>query len=43
MEAKIAIAEMARRFPGMRLATRKLEWMKGLTFRGVKKLPVVLH
>jgi hypothetical protein len=43
MEAQIAIGELARRFPRMRLAKTKLRWMKGLTFRGVKSLPVLLR
>jgi cytochrome P450 len=43
IEAQIAIGQLAARFPKMRLATRKLRWMKGLTFRGVKKLPVLLR
>jgi pimeloyl-[acyl-carrier protein] synthase len=43
IEAQIAIGQLAARFPNMRLATRKLRWLKGLTFRGVKKLPVLLR
>ncbi|MGD0390655.1 MAG: cytochrome P450, partial [Tepidisphaeraceae bacterium] len=42
MEAQIAIRELAARFPHMRLAKTKLRWLKGLTFRGVKALPVIL-
>jgi hypothetical protein len=42
MEAEIAILELARRFPGIRLAKTKVKWLKGLTFRGVKSLPVLL-
>jgi pimeloyl-[acyl-carrier protein] synthase len=42
MEAQIAIGELARRFPNMRLASRRLRWMKGLTFRGVRELRVIL-
>jgi hypothetical protein len=42
MEAEIAILELARRFPKMRLAKNKVKWLKGLTFRGVKSLPVLL-
>jgi len=42
MEAQIAIGELAARFPRMRLAKTRLRWMKGLTFRGVKALPVIL-
>jgi hypothetical protein len=43
MEAKITIMELAMRFPKMRLAGGKVKWLKGLTFRGVKSLPVVLR
>ncbi|MGD0139174.1 MAG: cytochrome P450 [Tepidisphaeraceae bacterium] len=43
MEAQIAIRELAARFPRMTLAKTKLRWMKGLTFRGVKSLPVLLR
>jgi cytochrome P450 len=43
MEAEIAIGQLAARFPGMRLATNRVKWMKGLTFRGAMKLPVVLR
>jgi cytochrome P450 len=40
MEAQIAIRELAVRFPRMRLAKNRMQWLKGLTFRGVKSLPV---
>jgi pimeloyl-[acyl-carrier protein] synthase len=43
MEAQIALAALIERFPKMRLATNKLHWMKGLTFRGVKELRLVLR
>lgn len=39
MEAEIAIGELAKRFPRMRLARNRVQWLKGLTFRGVKALP----
>jgi cytochrome P450 len=42
MEAEIAISQLAARFPKMRLAKQKVKWLKGLTFRGVQSLPVVL-
>ncbi len=42
MEAQIAIRELAVRFPRMRLAKSRMQWLKGLTFRGVKSLPVFL-
>jgi cytochrome P450 len=42
MEAQIAIRELAVRFPRMRLAKNRVHWLKGLTFRGVKSLPMVL-
>jgi hypothetical protein len=43
MEAQIALSQLVTRFPKMRLATGKLQWMTGLTFRGVKSLPVILR
>jgi hypothetical protein len=43
MEAQIALAQLVKRFPRMRLAPHKLRWMTGLTFRGVKSLPVILQ
>lgn len=42
MEFGIVLGEMSTRFPAMRLAPGRVKWLKGLTFRGVKKLPVVL-
>ncbi len=41
MEAQVALAVLIERFPKMRLAGGKLKWIKGLTFRGVTKLPLV--
>jgi cytochrome P450 len=38
MEAAVAISEMARRLPKMRLQTRRVKWIKGLTFRGAQAL-----
>jgi cytochrome P450 len=40
MEASIAIGELARRFSKLRLAKQNLPRLTGLTFRGVKQLPV---
>ena len=40
MEAKIAIGTLIRRFPKLRLASRKVCWRKGITFRGVTELPL---
>jgi cytochrome P450 len=40
MEAQIALSQLVARFPRMRLVERKLEWMEGLTFRGVRRLVV---
>ena len=42
MEAQIALAALVTRFPRMRLAGTKLQWIPGLTFRGVRKLDVLL-
>jgi len=41
MEASIAIATILQRFPDLRLARAKLIWQKGLTFRGLKSLPLI--
>jgi cytochrome P450 len=38
MEAQIAIGTLVQRFPRLKLATSRLKWQKGLTFRGVKSL-----
>ena len=42
MEASIAIASLLARYPKLRLAIspRKLAWQKGLTFRGLRTLPL---
>ncbi|CAN5408494.1 hypothetical protein BH10PLA1_BH10PLA1_15620 [soil metagenome] len=42
METEIALRGLATRFPKMKLARGKLKWLKGLTFRGVTHLPVLL-
>ncbi len=43
MEAQIALRQLVSRFPKMRPAFRRVNWIKGLTFRGVKSLPVILR
>jgi hypothetical protein len=43
MEMQIVLRELTTRFPKMRLAKKRLEWLKGLTFRGVKNLPVIVR
>jgi len=43
METEIALRALTTRFPKMKLAGGKLKWLKGLTFRGVKQLPVLLN
>src|SRR5581483_11056135 len=40
MEAQIAIGAVVKRFPRLRLATKKLTWQKGLTFRALNELRV---
>jgi pimeloyl-[acyl-carrier protein] synthase len=40
MEAAIALQALVERYPRLRLARRRLKWMKGLTFRGVTSLPL---
>lgn len=42
MEAQIALSMLAERYPHARWTGRKLNWMKGLTFRGVTSLPLEL-
>jgi len=42
METEIALRALVTRFPNMRLAGGKLKWLKGMTFRGVTALPVLL-
>ena len=41
MEASIALTTILQRFPNLRLAKGKLRWQKGLTFRGLKALPLL--
>src|SRR5207248_1403237 len=41
LEAQIAIGTLIRRFPNIRLATRRVKWNKNIIFRGVKSLPVL--
>jgi cytochrome P450 len=43
MEMQIVLRELSGRFPKMTLASRRLKWNKGLTFRGVRSLPVRLQ
>jgi len=43
MEMQIVLRELTTRFPKMRLATKRHNWLKGLTFRGVKNLPVIIR
>jgi hypothetical protein len=43
MEAQIALGALIERFPNMRLAGGKIQWLRGLTFRGVKELRLVLR
>ncbi|HEX8523181.1 MAG TPA: cytochrome P450 [Tepidisphaeraceae bacterium] len=40
MEATIAIGTILRRFPELQVERTKLKWQKGLTFRGLKALPL---
>jgi cytochrome P450 len=43
MEAEIAIATLITRYPNLKLATKKLRWRKGITFRGLHELPLRLR
>jgi cytochrome P450 len=38
MEAEAAIGTLITRYPKLQLATKKLRWRKGLTFRGLHEL-----
>lgn len=40
IEAQIAIPAMLKRFPGLKLATERVEWGDGIILRGLKALPV---
>ncbi len=42
IEARIAFAELTRRFPDMELAADRFEWHDSLILRGLKKLPVAV-
>jgi cytochrome P450 len=42
-EAQIAVRELVRRFPKMRMVKDNVKWMKGLTFRRIKSLPLILR
>ena len=42
LEGRIAISELARRWPNMELATDTIEWRDTITLRGLKGLPVAL-
>jgi len=42
MEAQIAIGSLIERFPNLKLATSRLKWRKGITFRGLQALPLKL-
>jgi cytochrome P450 len=42
LEAQIAAVRLGARFPGIRLATDRVEWHDSLILRGVKALPVAL-
>ena len=44
LEGAVAFQQLARRFPGMRLATERgaMRWLDGLLMRGVTELPVQL-
>jgi cytochrome P450 len=43
MEAQIALSMLIERYPQMKWSGRKLHWNKGLTFRGVRSLPLTLR
>jgi cytochrome P450 len=42
MEAEIVIGTLVRRFPNLKLLTRRPRWRKGITFRGVHSLELGL-
>ena len=42
MEAEIAIGTMVRRFPKMRLKSKRAKWNRNIIFRGLRNLPVML-
>jgi cytochrome P450 len=41
-EGQIAIAALLRRFPNLQLASRRVRWRKGITFRGLHELRLKL-
>ncbi len=43
MEAQIVLSNLIERYPKMKWDGRKINWMKGLTFRGVKGLQLALR
>jgi cytochrome P450 len=43
MEAEVAISTLVSRYPNLQLATSKLHWRKGITFRGLETLPLKLR
>lgn len=43
MEMQIVLQEMSTRLPRMKLVTKRFKWHKGLTFRGVKSLRVIVR
>lgn len=42
LEAKVCMATLVQRYPGVRLAPGAVEWMDALVMRGLNTLPVVL-
>jgi hypothetical protein len=42
MEGEIVIGTLVRRFPNLKLLTKRPRWRKGITFRGVERLEVSL-
>jgi cytochrome P450 len=42
LEGQAAILNLLRRFPHMRLAQKRVEWLPNSVFRGLKSLPVAL-
>jgi len=43
MEAQVVLSMLIERYPRMKWSGGKLRWMKGLTFRGVRQLPLGLR
>jgi cytochrome P450 len=42
LEGQVAILKLVQRFPLMRFAQQRAEWIPNLVLRGLKALPVVL-